>query len=151
MHIQARLPLLYPMFVDAFGPSRISWHSTKIYNRNCNFIVASSRPDRSTFGRCKASMIESPSAWTSTFHEMKNFLSKLPLAVLLISAATFSLPEKSSAVLSNEQRVVAEAWSIVDATFVDRTFNNNDWLKIRQTLVKRQYNSRDEVQTLVMK
>jgi hypothetical protein len=33
--------------------------------------------------------------------------------------------------------VVAEAWSVVDATYVDRTFNNNDWFKIRQDVVKR--------------
>jgi hypothetical protein len=34
-------------------------------------------------------------------------------------------------------QVVAEAWSVVDATYVDRTFNNNDWFKIRQDVVKR--------------
>jgi hypothetical protein len=53
------------------------------------------------------------------------------------------MPFAASAELSGPQKIVAQTWSIVDATFVDRTFNNNDWFKIRQNLIKRDYLDND--------
>lgn len=46
--------------------------------------------------------------------------------------------------LSEPQKLVAEAWRIVDQSYVDRTFNNHDWFKIRMKAVKRPYASMDE-------
>jgi hypothetical protein len=87
--------------------------------------------------------------WFSDLETMKaNFLN-LPIIAILIAAAILC-PESSSAVLSNEQRVVAEAWSVVDSTFVDRTFNDNDWMSIRQKLVKRDYKSREAVMAAIL-
>lgn len=51
--------------------------------------------------------------------------------------------------LTPEQKFVAEAWRTVDATFLDRTFNGQDWFQVRQDLVKRRYQSMDEAQTAV--
>lgn len=45
---------------------------------------------------------------------------------------------------TDEQKAVAEAWRIVDNNFLDRTFNNQDWFKIRQDAVKKKYKSMDE-------
>lgn len=45
---------------------------------------------------------------------------------------------------TDEQKAVAEAWRIVDNNFLDRTFNNQDWFKIRQEAVKKKYKSMDE-------
>lgn len=63
--------------------------------------------------------------------------------VALPAVATFALltglPFAAPAELTPEQKVVAQAWMVVDATYVDRTFNNNDWFKLRQSLVKRRY------------
>jgi len=48
--------------------------------------------------------------------------------------------------LSDEQKAVAEAWRIVDNNFIDRTFNNQDWFKIRQDIVKKKYKNMDDAQ-----
>lgn len=55
---------------------------------------------------------------------------------IAVSLAT-GIPMEARSELTPENKVVAEAWTIVDATYVDRTFNNQDWFKIRQDLVKR--------------
>jgi len=46
--------------------------------------------------------------------------------------------------LSDEQKAVAEAWRIVDNNFFDRTFNNQDWFKMRQDSVKKKYKTMDD-------
>ena len=45
--------------------------------------------------------------------------------------------------------MVAQVWSVVDQGFVDRTFNNNDWMKLRQKAVKRDFASRDEAYEVI--
>lgn len=55
--------------------------------------------------------------------------------LLLLSNPVPSFP------LSDAQRLVAEAWRIVDNAYVDRTFNNLDWFSIRMKAVKRKYPS----------
>ena len=55
--------------------------------------------------------------------------------------------------LSPEQKFVAEAWRTVDSTFLDRTFNGQDWFKTRQDLVfptkAKKYKSMEEAQQAV--
>ena len=62
-------------------------------------------------------------------------------------------PQPSSASdygsLSDEQKLVAEAWRLVDNSFIDRTFNNQDWFKLRQDNVKRKYKNMQEAQAAV--
>lgn len=48
-----------------------------------------------------------------------------------------------------EQKFVAEAWRTVDSTFLDRTFNGQDWFQLRQDLVKKKYKNMDEAQAAV--
>jgi len=49
--------------------------------------------------------------------------------------------------LSDEQKAVAEAWRLVDNSFIDRTFNGQDWFGTRQKLVKQtKYKSMEEAQ-----
>ena len=60
-----------------------------------------------------------------------------------------TLDRCSPAELSPEQKVVAQVWSVVDQGFVDRTFNNNDWMKLRQKAVKRDFASRDEAYEVI--
>lgn len=48
--------------------------------------------------------------------------------------------------LTEEQKAIAEAWRIVDNNFIDRTFNKQDWWKIRQDAVKKRYKNMDEAQ-----
>lgn len=46
--------------------------------------------------------------------------------------------------LTEPQKLVAEAWRIVDQSFVDRTFNHKDWFHIRMKSVKRAYASMED-------
>lgn len=46
--------------------------------------------------------------------------------------------------LSDEQKAVAEAWRLVDNSFLDRTFNNQDWFQTRQDVIKKKYKNMDE-------
>jgi len=66
------------------------------------------------------------------------------LAPALLLALSVGFPTVSPAELTTEQKVAANVWSVVDQGFVDRSFNNQDWMKIRQSVVKKNYASRDE-------
>lgn len=46
--------------------------------------------------------------------------------------------------LSEPQKLVAEAWRVVDQSYVDRTFNHTDWFSVRMKAVKRAYASVDD-------
>ena len=48
---------------------------------------------------------------------------------------------------TDRNRLAAEVWRSVDESFYDRTFNGNDWFKLRQDLVKKEYKSDEEVQS----
>ena len=75
---------------------------------------------------------------------LKHLAPKLLTPVLLL-AISLGFPAASPAELTTEQKVAAQVWAVVDQGFVDRTFNNNDWMKLREKVVKRNYASRDEV------
>lgn len=64
------------------------------------------------------------------------------VASLLICFGT--VPSDTAFALTEPQKLVAEAWRIVDQSYVDRTFNNHDWFKVRMRAVKRAYASVDE-------
>mmetsp|Transcript_43725 Transcript_43725/g.138204 ORF Transcript_43725/g.138204 Transcript_43725/m.138204 type:complete len:469 (-) Transcript_43725:1230-2636(-) len=74
-------------------------------------------------------------------------------AMLLFATVSFFLgqPTISHAEFSQEQALAADVWSVVDATFVDRTFNNHDWMKLRQNVVKREYSDRQQVYDAISK
>jgi len=51
--------------------------------------------------------------------------------------------------LTPEQKAVAEAWRLVDNSFLDRTFNGQDWFQLRETYVHKKYKSMDEARTAI--
>mmetsp|Transcript_13147 Transcript_13147/g.18605 ORF Transcript_13147/g.18605 Transcript_13147/m.18605 type:complete len:498 (+) Transcript_13147:124-1617(+) len=53
--------------------------------------------------------------------------------------------------MSEEQKAVAEAWRIVDNFYIDRTFNGQDWFKLRQDSVKTKYKSMDQARDAIDK
>jgi C-terminal processing protease CtpA/Prc len=70
---------------------------------------------------------------------------------LLLASASASLPANAGSssdygALTDEQKAVAEAWRIVDNNFIDRTFNQQDWFKVRQEAVKKKYTNMNEAQ-----
>ncbi|CDF39757.1 unnamed protein product [Chondrus crispus] len=56
-------------------------------------------------------------------------------------ALTLAAPASA---LTEPQKLVAEAWRVVDQSYVDRTFNHQDWFSVRMRTVKRAYASVDE-------
>mmetsp|Transcript_13958 Transcript_13958/g.20280 ORF Transcript_13958/g.20280 Transcript_13958/m.20280 type:complete len:429 (+) Transcript_13958:132-1418(+) len=57
----------------------------------------------------------------------------------------------TSFALTDEQKLIAEAWRVVDQGYIDRTFNNQDWFKIRMKAVKKQYKDRQEAYQAIRK
>jgi carboxyl-terminal processing protease len=52
--------------------------------------------------------------------------------------------------MSDEQKTIAEAWRLVDNSFLDRTFNHQDWFQVRQTYVNgKKYKSMDDAHTAI--
>jgi hypothetical protein len=107
-----------------------------------------------------------PKPWLATLSLANNndnrCVSKLAfmatLFLLLQSPLTMlSQPAFASnyASMSDEQKVVAEAWRLVDNSFLDRTFNGQDWFQLRQEYVKQKYKSpedaHDAIETMVSK
>ena len=81
---------------------------------------------------------------TSNILSMVTFAFATTLLVTPIS----TLPSHAAGYesLSPEQKFVAETWRTVDATYLDRTFNGQDWFQIRQDLVKKKYKNFEEAQ-----
>ena len=52
---------------------------------------------------------------------------------------------------SPDQELVAQAWQKTDRNFVDRTFAGQDWFTVRQKMVKKNYESREEAYAEVRK
>ncbi|MFZ4640727.1 MAG: carboxyl-terminal processing protease CtpA [Nodosilinea sp.] len=63
------------------------------------------------------------------------------LATLLLMVA---LPARPAFALSEEQELVAEVWRIVNRAYVDESFNHQNWWFIRQRILNRPLNSREE-------
>ena len=81
------------------------------------------------------------------------------LAAAFLSAALvmspLSMPQSATAAdygsLTDEQKAVAEAWRLVDNSYLERTFNNQDWFGMRQDAVKKKYKTMDEANAEIQK
>ena len=76
-------------------------------------------------------------------HITSMFLASITLAFAFLYG---TLPAEASSyyALSDEQKTVAEAWRLVDNSFLDRTFNHQDWFKVRQNYVQKKYKNMEE-------
>eukprot|EP00960_Hanusia_phi_P066320 766375-Hanusia_phi.AAC.1 len=81
---------------------------------------------------------------------MSGFEKSAMCAIAAVSVLLAS-PTISHADFTQEQALAADVWSVVDATFVDRTFNNHDWMKLRQNVVKRDYTDRQQAYDAISK
>jgi len=84
--------------------------------------------------------------------DLLKLVSTATLSISLFLSATLApLPSIAAdyGSLSEEQRAVAEAWRLVDKSFLDRTFNGQDWFKLRQTYVKQKYKNMDEARSAI--
>lgn len=72
------------------------------------------------------------------------------------SLTTFSLPaHPADDTWTDRNRLASEVWRKVDESYYERTFGGQDWFALRQEIVKRKYNSDEDVykalQTMLLK
>ena len=61
---------------------------------------------------------------------------RVGLLLILPMLLVFGLWTKPAVALTDEQKVVVEAWRIINRTYLDDTFNHQNWASVRQTLLK---------------
>ncbi len=64
------------------------------------------------------------------------------ILLLLPIVLTFALSRPAIA-LTEEQKLVSEAWRLVNRTYLDDTFNHQNWAVVRQTILKQQLVDKD--------
>jgi len=71
------------------------------------------------------------------------------LSVLVLSLFVQVLPAEALTAYNDDQKLVLQAWRLVNQAYLDENFNNQDWWKVRETFVKKPLNSRqDAYQTI---
>lgn len=77
---------------------------------------------------------------------MKKRSGWLSQVFLVLSIALFcsGLWAKPAIALTEEQRLVTEAWRLVDRAYVDETFNHQNWWLVRQKALKQPLNDREQ-------
>ncbi|KAL3917046.1 MAG: hypothetical protein SGPRY_006562 [Prymnesium sp.] len=86
----------------------------------------------------------SPSLLHSSSPPPPPLLSALVSLAILTHSLTFSAPAIAYTPLSEDQRLVAEAWKLIDREYVDRAFSGQDWFATRQRVVSKKYTSREQ-------
>lgn len=67
---------------------------------------------------------------------MKKQFLNICIAILISVLALSAISQDAAYALSDEQRLVNDVWRIVDRAYVDDTFNNQNWWKVRQQALK---------------
>jgi len=83
---------------------------------------------------------------------MKQTMSTVAIAMGIMALSTSYSPSAMAAdygSMTDEQKVVAEAWRLVDNSYLDRTFNGLDWFQMRQDAVKKKYKNVDEARSTI--
>lgn len=75
---------------------------------------------------------------------MKNRFFQIGLSLILSFVFAFGWYVNSAGALNNEQRVIAEVWRIVNSSYVDSTFNHQNWWSVRQKALKKPLKNREE-------
>lgn len=78
-----------------------------------------------------------------------NVVASAILASILLTT-TLTQPAMASDYKSftPEQLFIAEVWRTVDNVYIDRTFNHQDWFKVRQTALAQKYDTMEEARSV---
>lgn len=72
------------------------------------------------------------------------------LAVLFVAVMVASCCFTTPAIaLTEEQRLLAEVWRLVDRAYVDDTFNHQNWWLVRQKALKQSLNDKEQAYTVI--
>ena len=77
----------------------------------------------------------------------KAFWVSLTLVIFLISSFTWFIPDAYA--FTEEQKLLLQSWRIVNQSYVDETFNHQNWWLMRQKFIKKPLNSREETYTTI--
>lgn len=78
---------------------------------------------------------------------LKRVLLTAATGIQLTSTGTSQIAHAES--WDDRNRLASEVWRTADELYLDRTFNGQDWFKLRQSVVKRTYNSDQDVYSAV--
>ncbi len=76
---------------------------------------------------------------------------KAGILLILTISVTLSSWISPAAALTKEQKLVSEAWRIVNRTYLDDTFNHQNWAAVRQKMLKQQLNDQQSAFNAVQK
>ncbi len=79
---------------------------------------------------------------------MQKWIVRVGLLLILPIAIALSLAFPAQA-LTEDQRLVNEAWRIVNRSYVDETFNHQDWRQVRQRILSRPLADREAAYTAI--
>lgn len=79
----------------------------------------------------------------------KRFFWARRLFLLLLLIVTFCCSATPAIALTDEQRLVAEAWRLVDRAYVDDSFNHQNWWLVRQKALKQPLTDREQTYTAI--
>jgi carboxyl-terminal processing protease len=131
--------VLFPILVGSAGAFSLS-HPTFSSPRSLCVLQAVGKGDE---GRGYQEPVPSWKKSLSTFG--------LAAMIALTTTSSLALPGNAASYgsLTPEQKFVAEAWRTVDSTFLDRTFNGQDWYQLRETYINKKYKNMAEAQDAV--
>ncbi len=76
---------------------------------------------------------------------------KVKILLILSFCIAFSSWISPAAALTKEQKLVSEAWRIVNRTYLDDTFNHQNWASVRQKVLKQPLNNEESAFNAVQK
>jgi carboxyl-terminal processing protease len=79
----------------------------------------------------------------------KRFFWARRLFLLLLLVVTICCSATPAIALTDEQRLVAEAWRLVDRAYVDDSFNHQNWWLVRQKALKQPLTDREQTYTVI--
>ena len=77
----------------------------------------------------------------------KAFWVSLALVICLIPSFTWFTPD--AVAFTEEQKLLLQSWRIVNQSYVDETFNHQNWWLMRQKFVKKPLKNREETYTAI--
>jgi carboxyl-terminal processing protease len=76
--------------------------------------------------------------------DMQNRFFRVGISAILAVILAVGWWVSPAVALSEEQRILAEVWRIVNHSYVDDTFNHQNWWHLREKLIKQPLNNREQ-------
>jgi len=126
-----------------------AWNSSRrvsqaqLQRRRCRVSAAARAEKEQEDGSGPSSALSAVSKDVSEIERFSVLLRRGVAAVALGVVLATGAPKCAHA-LSEPQKLVAEAWRVVNQSFVDQSFNGVDWFKIRMKNVKKPMSTMDD-------